>query len=104
MALAAGLACLVVGIILVPLAWRLRLPFAAVGFAAVVALIPGVYTFRMASGLLELRAHVGDLSSLTVATLVDAVNAILIVLAMTSGLALPKRFYHMFWSRHVTQP
>jgi uncharacterized membrane protein YjjB (DUF3815 family) len=93
---AAGLACLVVGIILVPVARRLRLPFAAIGFAAVVALVPGVFTFRLASGLIELQAHGANVASLSVSTLVDGMTAILIVVAMTVGLALPKRLYDKF--------
>ena len=47
-------ACLVVGIIITPLADRLRLPFAALAFASVVSLIPGVFLFRMAGGLVDL--------------------------------------------------
>jgi uncharacterized membrane protein YjjB (DUF3815 family) len=100
---AAGLACLVVGIILVPVARRLRLPFAAIGFAAVVSLIPGVFTFRSASGLIELQAQGADVSSLTMGTLADGVTAILIVLAMTLGLALPKRLYDKFGSPQVAR-
>ena len=51
---AALLACLIVGGVVTPLADRMRLPFAAVAFASVVALIPGVYVFRMAEGFLRL--------------------------------------------------
>jgi uncharacterized membrane protein YjjB (DUF3815 family) len=100
---AAGLASLVVGIILVPVARRLRLPFAAIGFAAVVALIPGVFTFRLASGLIELQAQGANVPSLIVDTLPAGMTAVLVVMAMTLGLAVPKRLYDKFRSYHVAQ-
>jgi uncharacterized membrane protein YjjB (DUF3815 family) len=84
-------ACLVVGIAITPIADRLRLPFAALGFASVVSLIPGVYLLRMAGGLVEL-VTLGDKTSVAVllGTVADGMTALLIVLAMTFGLIVPK--------------
>ena len=88
---AAFLACLFVGLVITPLANRLRLPFAAMAFAAVVSLIPGVFLFRMAAGLVQM-AELGARTppSLALAVLAEGSTAILILFAMGFGLIAPK--------------
>jgi uncharacterized membrane protein YjjB (DUF3815 family) len=84
-------ACLVVGIIVTPIADRLRMPFAAFAFASVVSLIPGLYLFRMAGGFVDL-VTLGEKASVDMLlnTIADGTTAMLIILAMTFGLILPK--------------
>ena len=89
----AGIACLLVGTVLVPLARRLHLPFAAVGFASVVSLMPGMFIFRMASALVQQQAAAGN-PALVVDAVSNGTTALMIVIAMTGGLIVPKALYN----------
>ena len=83
-------ACLIVGVILTPVARRAQMPFAAVGFASVVSMLPGAFLFRMASGLLQLTDASHATLNLLSATIADGMIAVAIILAMSVGLIVPK--------------
>jgi uncharacterized membrane protein YjjB (DUF3815 family) len=85
------IACLIAGTLMTPIADRLRLPFAGLAFASVVSLIPGSYLFRMAGGMASVLAAGAKASpDLFFQVMADATSAILIVVAMTFGLVIPR--------------
>jgi uncharacterized membrane protein YjjP (DUF1212 family) len=95
-------ACLIVGLILTPVSRRWHMPFAAVGFASVVSMIPGVFLFRMASGLVQLAEGSHRTLELISATAADGMIAVTIILAMSFGLIVPKLAIDHF-SERTTQ-
>jgi uncharacterized membrane protein YjjP (DUF1212 family) len=95
-------ACLIVGLILTPVARRWRMPFPAIGFASVASMIPGVFLFRMASGLVQLAEGSHTTLELISATTADGMIAVTIILAMSFGLIVPKLAIDHF-SERATQ-
>jgi len=96
-AVGATVACLVVGGVMAPISHRLRIPFAGVAFAAVVSLVPGVYVFRLINALGELPF--GGTPATLFGALSDGTTAVLIVLGMSLGLAVPKHLFSQLFAR-----
>ncbi len=95
----ATIAAFVVGILLVPVAHYRRLPFAGIGFASVVSLMPGVLVFRMIGGFVALNgAKEQEVMTLLNAVVVDGTTAMLVVLGLTVGIVGPKHAFDV-WRR-----
>jgi uncharacterized membrane protein YjjB (DUF3815 family) len=91
LAIAAFVSCLLVGVLLVPVSHYMRIPFAGIGFASVVALVPGVFVFRTLAGFVEFAGHPSP--QLFSSAAADMIVATVIVTGMALGLALPMHVY-----------
>jgi len=98
---AAFFACLFVGLVMTPLGNRLRVPFASLSFAGVVALIPGVFLFRLAAALVQV-AGLGEKAPQALVSIIlgEGATATLILMAMALGLIGPK----LLWEQRGRAP
>lgn len=89
--LATFAACLTVGVLVTLLEERLKMPFAAMAFAASVSMIPGFYLFHMASGLVSaVNANTSAPDQFLMTAILNGTNALIISIIMAFGLIAPK--------------
>jgi uncharacterized membrane protein YjjP (DUF1212 family) len=85
------IACTLVGFCTAPLSRHLRVPFGASAFAAVVSLIPGIFMFQTAADALAALQHGANIPTAALTEIGGGiVTASMILLAMTTGLIVPK--------------
>jgi uncharacterized membrane protein YjjP (DUF1212 family) len=89
-AVGALVACLLVGTVMTIVADRLRLPFAALSFSAIVSLMPGLLLFRAASALAGFASLGDGAPALLQSAVADGLTAFLVIFAMSFGLILPR--------------
>ena len=79
------------GLVATPLAHRLKIPFAALAFASVVSMMPGVFVFRMSSALVEIYMNAEKSApSILPAATAEGITAMVICLAIAFGVIVPK--------------
>lgn len=85
------LACVIAGSAMTLLSRALRLPFAALAFASVVSMMPGIFVFKLASGLIEVY-RAGENATLAMLSAVMSLGTatVLVIVVMTLGLIVPK--------------
>jgi len=84
-------ACFFAGLVATPLAHRLKIPFAALAFASVVSMMPGVFLFRMSSALVEIYMNAEKSApSILPAATAEGITAMVICLAIAFGVIVPK--------------
>ncbi|WP_441280423.1 threonine/serine ThrE exporter family protein [Tardiphaga sp. 862_B3_N1_1] len=84
-------ACTLVGFCTAPLSRRLRVPFGASAFAAVVSLIPGIFMFQTAADALAALQNGSNIPTAALTEIAgNIVTASMTLLAMTTGLIVPK--------------
>ena len=101
----AFVACILVSVIVTPVVDRWHLPFAALAFSAVVSMMPGLFLFHAARGVVEL-VSIGPSAPATLLTTIAAngATAFLVIMAMTFGLILPRMLFERFLPRaHMNQ-
>jgi uncharacterized membrane protein YjjB (DUF3815 family) len=62
-------------------------------------MMPGVYLFRMTSGLVQIAGGSHATLELMSATLSDGMTAVIIILAMSFGLIVPKMLIDYIYDR-----
>src|SRR5262249_24524104 len=90
LATGALVACMIAGLLLIPVSRRSGMPFAAIGFAAVVSLMPGIYLFRTLSGLVPIGGGADTRLALVHGTIGAGVIASTVILAMSLGFVASK--------------
>jgi uncharacterized membrane protein YjjP (DUF1212 family) len=86
---AALLSCLAAAAVLGPIAHWYRIPFTAIGFAAVVSMVPGMYVFRTVTGFVDVVNNPSP--ALLTTTASNGSVAVLVIVCMAIGLTVPNQ-------------